>query len=110
MKLVDLEPEFIKLESEDTWRCIRSTLVSDADGIIFKCPKCFIKNNGSIGTHSVICWRPQVPLTIHPKPGRWEFVGHSFCDLSLKASSNSVLLFGSCRAHFFIENGMIRMA
>lgn len=109
MKLIDLEPEFIKLESEDTWRTISSTLVADADGIIFKCPKCFVKNKGPVGTHSVICWKPSVPLTIHPKPGRWEFVGHSFYDLSLKASSSSVLLLGGCGAYFFVESGMIRM-
>jgi hypothetical protein len=105
VKLTDLEPEFIKLESEEAWRCISSTLVVDSDGILFKCPKCFTTNN----THIVICWRTHVPLTIHPKPGRWEFVGHSFYDLSLKANSSSILLLSGCRAHFFVEHGEIRM-
>jgi hypothetical protein len=108
MRLVDLEPEFIKLESEETWRTISSTLVVDADGIIFKCPKC-VSGAFARRVHSVICWKLHVPLTIHPKPGRWEFVGHSFYDLSLRASSSSVFLLGDCGAHFFIEQGEIKM-
>jgi hypothetical protein len=111
MKLTELEPEFLKLESEDTWRTISSTLVADADGIIFKCPKCFIENNGPVGTHSVICWKLHVPLTIHPKPGRWNLIGYSFYDLSIRADStnSSSIRLGGCGAHFFVEAGEIRM-
>lgn len=109
MKLTDLQPEFIKLESEDTWRTVSSTLAADADGLMFLCPKCFVETNGPIGCHRVICWKPHVPLTIHPRPGRWQFEGKSFYDLSLKASSSSILLLGGCGAHFFIEAGEIRM-
>ena len=109
MKLVDLQPEFIKLESEGSWRTIGSVLVVDADGLMFKCPKCFIENKGPIGTHSVICWKPHVPLTIHPRPGRWRFEGTTFYDLSLKADSSSILLLGGCSAHFYVTDGEIRM-
>src|SRR5215467_4566841 len=102
MRLVDLEPEFLKMESPETWRAIGSTAVHDADGIRFLCPKCFLDKTLD-HVHSVICWRKHVPLTIHPKPGRWEFVGYSFYDLSLKAESSSILLLSGCRAHFFVE-------
>ena len=78
---------------------------------MFLCPKCYVANAGAVGTHSVICWAPQVPQTIDPKPGRWELVGTSLDDLTLRAESSSVLLTteGGCQAHFFVENGVIRM-
>lgn len=126
MKLIDLEPELIKREiracaGPGTLDCstvsphnsheyhIQIETVDEADGIIFLCPKCFTTNNGSVGTHYVLCWRPRIPPDIAPKPGRWELLGTSINDLSLRAGSSSILLHSDCTAHFFIENGMIRM-
>lgn len=81
--------------------------ISSADGVMFLCPKCFQANGGSVGTHSIICWRPRVPDDVAPKPGRWELVGTGIDDLTLVAGSSSILLTGGCCAHFFIRNGSI---
>jgi hypothetical protein len=83
--------------------------IADADGVYFLCPKCFAENGGPIGTHSVICWRPRMPAEVLPGPGRWEFVGTGLGDLTLRAGSSSVALRGGCAAHFFVEQGAIRM-
>jgi hypothetical protein len=106
MKLSELGPEWLKIIDERT----RSTDVemAEADGIIFLCPKCFQKNGGPVGTHSIICWRPSVPPSVTPGPGRWEFNGTGLDDLSLVAGSSSILLQGGCEAHFLIQNGEIR--
>lgn len=77
--------------------------------MLFLCPKCFAANGGNVGTHSCICWRPCVPQTEDPKPGRWEFEGSGLSDLTLVAGSSSVLLQGGCDAHFFVRAGEIVM-
>lgn len=108
MKLLELEPHFLKIETERSF--LRVDSIDDADGIIFLCPKCFEDEpRGPVGTHSVICWRPRVPQTMEPKPGRWEFQGRTYADLTLVAGSSSVLLTSGCRAHFFVNGGEIRM-
>jgi hypothetical protein len=82
--------------------------LAQADGVQFLCPVCFAANKGTIGTHSIICWRPRVPPDVCPKPGRWEFVGTGLHDLTLVAGSSSIFLqTAKCGAHFFIRNGLI---
>jgi hypothetical protein len=107
MKLTELDPHFLKIIDDHTYHRI-DVSITDADGICFLCPKCFIANNGSIGTHSVICWQPHVVQTMRPGPGRWKFLGNGYDDLSLVAVSSSIKLTGGCEAHFFIVNGEIR--
>lgn len=108
MKLSELEPYFLKREPDGS--STRDCSFEEADGIIFLCPKCFETNKGEVGTHSVICWQPHVPPNVDPKPGRWKFEGTGIEDLTLVAGSSSILLLGGCRAHFFIEQGKVRMA
>jgi hypothetical protein len=108
LKLQDLEPRFLKIVDESRRRYIED--ISEADGLIFLCPKCFAENGGRVGTHSIICWRPHVSQDALPKPGRWDMRGSGFFDLSLVAGSSSIALMGGCNAHFFIENGLIRNA
>ena len=112
MKLIDLEPEFTTIAAENgkLVRRLDETDINVADGIMFLCPKCFQQNSGPVGTHMVLCWRPRVSQEITPGPGRWEFEGTGFNDLTLVAGSSSVLLQGGCQAHFFIRNGEIIMA
>lgn len=107
MRLVDLEPHFLSRIDDTHFRDVDR--FKNADGIRFLCPKCLAANNGkSPGVHSIICWRPRVPQTTHPIPGRWEFEGTSYSDLTLKAGSSSILLTGEgCKAHFFIRGGEI---
>lgn len=92
MRLVDLEPQFLKWISDTQFRS--DATFTEADGIMFLCPKCFIENKGPIGTHVVICWKPHVPQSTFPRPGRWEQKGTGVSDLSLVAGSSSVLLTG----------------
>ncbi len=80
----------------------------EADGVWFLCPKCYAAHgNSAVGTHWVCCWRPRVPQTWSPQPGRWEFQGTSLDDLTLVAGSSSVLITSGCMAHFFVRNGHI---
>lgn len=106
MTLRELEPQFLKHTSDTTWSHVNS--ITEADGIIFLCPVCFKANGGNVGTHSIICWRPHIPQTTSPTPGRWEFQGTGYDDLTLVADSSSIFLSTApCEAHFHIRNGNI---
>jgi hypothetical protein len=108
VRLLDLEPRFEKIvEPNKLYHGVDS--IAEADGVLFLCPKCFVENSGPVGTHSVLCWRPRVPQTEFPVPGRWEFEGTGLHDLTLVAGSSSVLLTGGCNAHFFVRQGEIVM-
>lgn len=102
MKLRELDPQFLKVISEHKYKCVDK--IEDADGISFLCPKC---KDGETHQHSIICWQPKVPQTITPTPGRWNFIGTCYDDLTLKNGSSSILLNGGCNAHFWITNGEI---
>lgn len=107
MKLLDLEPQFLKRTDDTSWRRVDS--LAEADGVLFVCPKCLEERGSRPGVHSIICWDPSVPQTTSPKPGRWNLVGTGLADLSLVAGSSSVLLTSpdGCGAHFFVRDGEI---
>ena len=86
--------------------------LKDAQGIYFLCPKCIESQPDGVGVHGFICWflNRGVLASEEPGPGRWEAHGTGYGDLTLSATSSSVLATSGCRAHFFIENGAIRMA
>jgi len=90
VRLTELEPKFLRRLDDTHFQ--RVDTIAEADGIQFLCPACWIKNNGPVGTHAVICWRPEVPQSTFPNPGRWTMQGTSFEDLSLVAGSSSVLI------------------
>lgn len=104
-KLRDLDAEFLTLIDSKTMR--RHDTLAEADGIIFLCPKCFASNNGSVGTHSVICWFVgKVPDELDPKPGRWNPRGTGMDDLTfIGPGAASVLLTSGCGWHGFVKNG-----
>jgi hypothetical protein len=108
VRLTDLEAAFLKIVDGcgTTFRHV-DILFPEADGIFFLCPVCFVTNQGRVGTHGIICWKPHVPQTMPPGPGRWDFQGTGLQDLTLVAGSSSILLKGGCNAHFFIRNGEI---
>ncbi len=81
MKLTDLEPKFLVIENPTSFRMTDD--LTEADGLDLLCPVCFQKNGGAVGTHHIHCWRPHVPQTIAPIPGRWEFLGTGYGDLTL---------------------------
>lgn len=111
MKLTDLEPKFLTIEDEKTVRT--HDIFEDAQGIAFLCPKCFIENGGSIGTHQVWCWfrHKDVPDEYNPKPGRWTPQGSSYDDLTFipgdPPMACSVLLTSGCGWHGFVTNGEV---
>jgi len=107
MRLIDLDPEFLTVDIDTKIMTVVDD-IQKAQGVNFLCPKCFVDNEGEVGTHRVICWNPSVSQEVYPVPGRWEMSGVGFDDLTLKAGSSSVLLTGGCAAHFFIIDGEIR--
>lgn len=105
------KPKFIKLDiREDHTYYVELPSIENADGVQFLCPKCYLENNGSVGTHMIMCWQPHIPQTVSPKPGRWKFHGTGLHDLTLVAGSSSVFLKGDgCKAHFFIKKGEVQL-
>ena len=100
--LVELEAEFAVNVADG--RIGRSDSLSDADGVMFLCPKCFSANNGAVGTHRVVCWfRGRVANDVKPGPGRWAPSGSNMSDLSLSPSVQ--LTGGGCDWHGFVTNG-----
>lgn len=79
--------------------------IEEANGIRFLCPHCFVKNNGVMGTHAIMCFTPGTILGWTDRTERWTMKGSSLFDVSL---SPSVLLITGCRWHGFVENGEIR--
>lgn len=126
MKLRELEARFVRREVvERTWtrRLEDGTTeevtgpreiyhlvdnLSEAEGVQFLCPLCFEKNNGSIGTHYVLCWFVgKVPDETEPKPGRWNPSGTGLDDLTfVPPGAVSVQLLGECCGwHGHVANG-----
>lgn len=102
MKLTELQAKFIK-RTEHGLR--DDATFDDCDGVQFLCPKCFVDNGGARGTHLVLCWKPHVPQTVRPAPGRWDHKGTGLHDLTLFAGSSSIQLQGGCGWHGFVGNG-----
>lgn len=108
MRLTELEPEFLKwLGPEHPESCQIIEGPEQADGLWFLCPLCFLVNGGPVGTHGIKCWKPHVPQTVSPTPGRWNQTGTGFHDLSLVASSSSIQLTDGCRWHGYVQNGEV---
>lgn len=106
MRLTDLKPQFLKIADPKTWEKVST--IAEADGVEFLCPACFKTNNGPIGTHAIVCWRPRVDQSHFPTGGRWNLEGTGLQDLTLVARSASVSLSTApCKAHFFIRKGEI---
>lgn len=109
MRLVDLQAQLLRYERRDDGVFLpHAETLAEAHGISFLCPLCYQKNNGTVGTHSVICWfEDRVPDDAVPGPGRWKPVGTGIEDLSFVPGkkSNSVLLLSGCAWHGFVTNG-----
>jgi hypothetical protein len=113
MRLTELEPQFLRYEKRDDGSEFYTYVdtLDEAQGIRFLCPKCFVDNAGSVGTHGVICWSRSrgVPEEARPKPGRWKLEGTGYNNLTLNAdppgTARSVLLTGGCGWHGHVTNG-----
>lgn len=76
--------------------------LADAQGIMFLCPKCFIKNKGSVGTHR--CPLPFAGRGVDPAKNQWNVLGTGFHDLSTTPSYRIV---GGCGWHGYITDGEV---
>ncbi len=83
------------------------TLV-EADGVSFLCPSCWQKNNGPVGTDTVICWFVgRVPDDISPGPGRWNPQGTGLGDLTFVGPGAYSV---ACpHWHGYVENGEVNI-
>jgi hypothetical protein len=105
INLSSLEPHLLKYIDENTYEYTFN--INEADGISFLCPECYDKNGGAIGTHTILCWTPKIPLSVSPSPGRWFIIGTDISNITLEQSSSSIQLNNGCRAHFFVRNGIV---
>jgi hypothetical protein len=128
VRLVDLDPTWVydyntishaHRQSSDTHSVVHSPPGPDpeprpetsidlgrAQGVMFLCPTCFVRNKGPVGTESVLCWfnGRGIPAEALPGPGRWIASGTSFDDLTLSPSVNV----DKEHWHGFITNGEVK--
>jgi hypothetical protein len=85
VKLADLEPVFLRL-TDGGWTHVHT--IGEAQGVIFLCPGCYLKNKNKVGVHSVICLFKNcgVPDDREPLPGRWTASGANLANLTLRDS------------------------
>jgi len=110
-----LEPRLYRRREDGRYDKVDT--VTEADGIMFVCPRCLMLNGGNRpGVHSIMCWKHGVPPEVSPGPGRWIFRGTSLDNLSFDAApeaggNSSVQLTGEgCQAHFLIVDGEVKPA
>lgn len=101
--LVELEPQWIVSTDEGLRRV---DTIAEAEGIMFLCPKCYLDNGGSVGTHAVICWSPKAPASVPPGPARWTMTGTDYGDLTL---SPSIQITSGCMWHGFVKDGEVTL-
>jgi hypothetical protein len=107
MRLIELEARFLRIVQTSHFETVE--LLSEAQGILFLCPKCFVENKGPVGTHSVLCWfgNRGVPDGLYPTPGRWIPAGTSLADLTFVGPGAASILLSNpgCGWHGFIKAG-----
>lgn len=112
MKLRDLEAKLYRCTEPGSDRSLTPVdRVSDAQCVMFLCPKCFAEKGSKVGVHSVMCWfhAPGVKPEWTPNPGRWNPSGTSIDDLTFVGpGAFSVQLpsgEGQCGWHGFVKDG-----
>lgn len=106
MKLSTLRGQFLKRRADKIEGVFYDHVdkLDQADGLMFLCPTCYAKNDGMIGTHSIICWfKGKVADDVTPGPGRWTPSGTKMNDLTLSPSVH--LSGGGCGCHIWVRNG-----
>ena len=113
MRLTELQPKFLTIESEKVVRTHDD--FAEAQGVSFLCPKCFVENGGSVGTHQVWCWfrGRGVPDDYNPKPGRWTPQGTGYDDLTFVPGDPpmpvSVQITSGCMWHGHVNHGEVSL-
>lgn len=107
MRLEELDPSWLYVGSTpNSYRREDIRLNrGNAQGVLFLCPTCFVKNNGPVGTHTIICWFADrdVPPEVMPGIHRWKTSGGTVHDLTLDPSIDS----GQGHWHGWIKNGEV---
>lgn len=102
MRLVDLEPEFLRHDD----RTLVTASFADAHSIWFECPVC----RSGRGHHVLVSFAGRgLPDGMgsqnrEGKPSRWEVSGTGFADLTLKPSIDCT---PSCPWHGFVTAGEV---
>ena len=112
MTLRELEAEFIRYDRSPEGREVYTYIESlaEAQGIVFLCPLCFGKNNGPVGTHSVVISfdgkgvpEDQGSHNSSGQPFRWSIIGGTGLD-DLQLSPSIHLDTSTCKWHGFVGN------
>ena len=118
MRLTELEPQFVRYVTqghEEQFAEGRATpaeylhhldSLAEAQGIVFLCPTCIVKNSGTVGTHAIEVTFAGRGAQDHQgshnresKPSRWNVSGSGYSDLTLHPSVDA-----GCW-HGFVTNG-----
>ena len=90
MKLTDLEPQFVRYERryvDGVWGDYlpHANSISEAQGVLFLCPSCFVRNGGAVGTHLIEVSFAGPGVQDHQgsrnrkgAPSRWDVTGTAY--------------------------------
>lgn len=103
MYIKDLDAQFLKIGADNSLIYVYN--IEDAQGIVFLCPKCYLANNGAIGTHSIICWfmGRGVPEELNRESRRWVLEGSSYDNITF---GDAGIFSECCKWHGHVENGI----
>lgn len=93
MKLTELEPQLVRYETKDHEFLVHVASLSEAQGVQFLCPSCFMKNGGATGTHLIEVSFAEKGVRDNQgshnregKPSRWSVRGGDISSITLQPS------------------------
>ncbi len=116
MKLTELEPQFVCYEKRDIGEILRHVdSFTEAQGVQFLCPVCFVRHNGPVGTHYIEVSFAGKGVQDHQgshnregQPSRWNASGTYYNDLTCTPSVVIDPAEPACAGwHGFITNGEV---
>jgi hypothetical protein len=103
MRLVDLEPQFLRLSKPFTYT--KANDIGEADALQIRCPACHwsFGRGRTPGTHvhRITLWLDQ---------GKWGATGTGYDDLTLAAGKVPVVMRSGCRSRFTCRGGKVDFA
>jgi hypothetical protein len=103
MDLATLEGAFI-VETSPSFRGFTTVeQISDARGLVFRCPYCFFSAEGRVN-HQVLIWRTGTPQNVPPLT-RWTFSGTGLSDLTITPARGGLPKTGQCEWRVAVVNG-----